>query len=958
MKGCSIMLEIIPQHQNCNDVRRDPLYIHIKKRTNDDVLNILEQVADQLERRFKNPHPVVASSANDDGDMDDAMKRYPPVEDLSLDDLPAVPTAAPRAVHATHPKMNMPEPHPVHPPHPHPSPSNNIDNNINNSNSTSSLPLPPPQPRRSPPAVPQPPPSSSPSPPVLQIKQRPPSPENPLKLPPLTNFQFPPSLTVSPKDLVKWITMRENPPSILLLDVRPRDMYQRGCIKHKWICQIEPLVLRKDVSSKKIQESLVLNPDAEQHIFSERQYFDLVVYYDQDSQHIQTANEPLKHLKNAIFENEFQKSLSKIPMMLSGGFSAWYALVGEAGTYRFIDTKTQSVSKDESKGHTEKQTQHPHQQQQPQPQKPKGHWLRDVVGKGPNDHHQAAARNSPPVHHTLYDYFNYRQPSDSPTRPSATQAGVTPPLQGVFAHSLNTQGLPNNGSMPMPTAATPALYQPSSSTTPSSSPSTPSEESIVTRYPDIRPNSTYESNKTEAIAALQRRNTFIDNPFHGFTSTSTNLYDTPPVPAKPTRPLPPPPPPRHSPGSVADLPQPPPPAPPHASSNAPPLPSKPGNLMVSHQHNGHAPVSDSSFSQLGAVMIGTTGLKNLGNTCYMNSIVQCLSGTIPLARYLISGTFKHHLNKNNPLGTGGVLVDSFATLLRIMWSESYNFISPVTFREALTRFAPQFSGTQQQDSQEFLNFLLDGIHEDVNLVHKRPPPPKDDPEEEARFEKLPDWQARSIAWERYLARNASIIVSLFQGQYRSRLTCLTCHQTSTTYNTFMSLSLPIPARGSTPPKVTLYQCLDYFVREETLDGDDAWHCPRCKKLRRASKALTLSRLPDVLLIHLKRFSYDGPFHNKLETLVQYPTRALDLSPYVPDSMFPPNIKERPSFKYDLYGVSNHYGSLTGGHYTACVRNGYRGEWHYFDDTRFSVCDETKVMSRAAYNLFYVRSTVK
>lgn len=61
-------------------------------------------------------------------------------------------------------------------------------------------------------------------------------------------------------------------------------------------------------------------------------------------------------------------------------------------------------------------------------------------------------------------------------------------------------------------------------------------------------------------------------------------------------------------------------------------------------------------------------------------------------------------------------------------------------------------------------------------MHKRPPPPKDDPEEEARFETLPDWQASGIAWERYLARNASIIVSLFQGQYRSRLTCLTCHQ--------------------------------------------------------------------------------------------------------------------------------------------------------------------------------------
>ncbi|CAO3601353.1 unnamed protein product [Absidia cylindrospora] len=72
----------------------------------------------------------------------------------------------------------------------------------------------------------------------------------------------------------------------------------------------------------------------------------------------------------------------------------------------------------------------------------------------------------------------------------------------------------------------------------------------------------------------------------------------------------------------------------------------------------------------------------------------------------------------------------------------------------------------------------------------------------------------------------------------------------------------------------------------------------------------------------------------------------------------PQNTSPPMLNYDLYAVSNHYGSLTGGHYTACVRNGYRGEWHNFDDTRFSVCDESKVKSHAAYNLFYVRSTVK
>ncbi len=88
----------------------------------------------------------------------------------------------------------------------------------------------------------------------------------------------------------------------------------------------------------------------------------------------------------------------------------------------------------------------------------------------------------------------------------------------------------------------------------------------------------------------------------------------------------------------------------------------------------------------------------------------------------------------------------------------------------------------------------------------------------------------------------------------------------------MSLSLPIPAKKLRISSVTLTQCLDYFVKEETLDKEDAWNCPQCKKKRKAIKQLTLMKLPDILLIHLKRFSIDGRFKNKLDTSVKCPTR--------------------------------------------------------------------------------------
>lgn len=87
-------------------------------------------------------------------------------------------------------------------------------------------------------------------------------------------------------------------------------------------------------------------------------------------------------------------------------------------------------------------------------------------------------------------------------------------------------------------------------------------------------------------------------------------------------------------------------------------------------------------------------------------------------------------------------------------------------------------------------------------------------------------------------------------------------QTSTTYNPFMYLSLPLPSK---PSKVTLDQCLDAFVQEEILDKGDAWNCPNCKKPRKASKRLTIARLPPILLIHLKRFAFRGPFSERIDT---------------------------------------------------------------------------------------------
>jgi len=119
---------------------------------------------------------------------------------------------------------------------------------------------------------------------------------------------------------------------------------------------------------------------------------------------------------------------------------------------------------------------------------------------------------------------------------------------------------------------------------------------------------------------------------------------------------------------------------------------------------------------------GACGLTNLGNTCYVNSAVQCISYLPLLRAYLLSAQYKAKgdLNKDNPLGTGGRLLEEFAELLRTMWSAKFGEKSPTRFRAQLAKVNTQFSGADQQDAQEFLNFILDVLHEDSNKVRTKP----------------------------------------------------------------------------------------------------------------------------------------------------------------------------------------------------------------------------------------------
>ncbi|CAK9170339.1 unnamed protein product [Ilex paraguariensis] len=149
--------------------------------------------------------------------------------------------------------------------------------------------------------------------------------------------------------------------------------------------------------------------------------------------------------------------------------------------------------------------------------------------------------------------------------------------------------------------------------------------------------------------------------------------------------------------------------------------------------------------------------------------------------------------------------------------------------------------------------------------------------------------------------------------------------------------------------ISLFSCLDAFLKEEPLGPEDMWYCPRCKEHRQATKKLDLWRLPEILVFHLKRFSYSRWLKNKLDTFVNFPIHNLDLSKYVrsKDTCTGSNI-------YELYAISNHYSSLGGGHYSAYAKLIDDNRWYHFDDAHVSPVSEAEIETSAAYVLFYRR----
>eukprot|EP00929_Paragymnodinium_shiwhaense_P107024 TRINITY_DN72990_c0_g1_i1.p1 TRINITY_DN72990_c0_g1~~TRINITY_DN72990_c0_g1_i1.p1 ORF type:complete len:602 (-),score=107.94 TRINITY_DN72990_c0_g1_i1:168-1973(-) len=350
---------------------------------------------------------------------------------------------------------------------------------------------------------------------------------------------------------------------------------------------------------------------------------------------------------------------------------------------------------------------------------------------------------------------------------------------------------------------------------------------------------------------------------------------------------------------------------------------------------------------------GKVGLRNLGNTCFMNAGLQCLAHLEPLKAFFLTGEYEDEINQANPLGSKGELAHAFADLLRLLWLSEDSSQDPRAARRKLARLAPHlFEGYEQQDVQEFLAFCLDGLHEDLNRVTSRPPPMSEqDFEKElerAASSKGEEWAA-AVAWMRYLERGKSFLVDLLQGQLRSTVTCMRCKHKSRRFEAFLYLSLPVARTGMS--QVT--DALEKYLEEETLTGDEQWYCEKCKKKVDAKKRIELWKLPPVLVLHLKRFEYDQRSRRfkKVDTRLSAPM-MIDLASYC-------SSPQKEPAHFDVVAVANHIGAYGSGHYTATCRVGDSPDaWCYFDDDRVSPAggSSREVVSQQAYVIFLVRQT--
>lgn len=331
---------------------------------------------------------------------------------------------------------------------------------------------------------------------------------------------------------------------------------------------------------------------------------------------------------------------------------------------------------------------------------------------------------------------------------------------------------------------------------------------------------------------------------------------------------------------------------------------------------------------------GLTGLANLGNTCFMNSTIQCLSHTYEFNEFLDKKTYTKFL-KDTPESK---ILTEWDELRKLMWNENCT-ISPGGFLTCVHKLARAkkkdiFTGYAQNDLPEFLMFLIDSFHEGTkrNVIMKinGTPKTKDDALAVQCYKMI----------ETLYKNEYSDIIQMFYGIHVSRILDTNGEYLSINPEPFFMINLPLSIHKE-KNTCSIYDCFDKYTEKEHMSGENQWFNDKTNTKQDVDKDIVFFNLPNILVLDLKRFNHTMRKNNML---VDFPLNNLNLSKYVVGY-------NKNSYVYDLYGVCNHMGSTTGGHYTAYVKNA-NGNWYHFNDRQVSEIKKSNIVSNKAYCLFY------
>ena len=356
---------------------------------------------------------------------------------------------------------------------------------------------------------------------------------------------------------------------------------------------------------------------------------------------------------------------------------------------------------------------------------------------------------------------------------------------------------------------------------------------------------------------------------------------------------------------------------------------------------------------------GLTGLANLGNTCFINALLQIISHTYELNELLDGEEYKTKLNDS----LDSKLLVSWDELRLLMWSENCT-ISPGAFIHDIRKISKQknnsmFASMSQNDMPEFLTFLFDIFHNalkrKVSMTIDGRPKNKRDKMAKMCFEMIK---------KTYTASYSEIFKMFYGIQVSTLLPEIPKDQfdyLSIRPEPFMIISLPIPTRSteagseSTSTEcVSLMECFDLNCEKEFLHGENAWYNENLGKKQNVYKRLVYWSLPDVMILDIKRFEYSPKTFSyvKNQTAIRIPVENVDFSKYVEGY-------NKESYVYDLYGICNHHGDENFGHYTSTVKTA-SSKWYNFNDTNVKEVSipQNEIVGNTPYCLFYRKRSCK